>query len=320
MRRRSLLLGAAAAATAGMSAGFRASAQIAGSETRLGSGSLLPQGAEREAQGTVFWKHGVRLVVSVSLLLEAGAPEVHDSLPIPDPESGYQDSVRASIEAYTYNEGIPRLLELFDRHAIKATSHVLGAVADSHPDVARDIMRRGHEIAAHGYSGKPAYLMTPDEEHAEYEASIDTLLRTAGVRPLGFAAPGMRHSPKTLGILQSLGFIYHVDDVSRDGPFTVDVDGKRMAVIPYTLRNNDYLRYSVPSMTADDFSRELNAEFDSLYEEAAVRRRMMSVTAHDRISGTPNRAKALGNFIARALKKPGVVFMRKDQIAHYVLA
>jgi peptidoglycan/xylan/chitin deacetylase (PgdA/CDA1 family) len=313
--RRSLLLGAAAAVTAGMSAGLPVSANNAVPNTRLGAGS-----ADGNVQGTPFWKQGVRLVVSVSMQLEAGAPAVHDSLAIPDPEPGYADSVRASIEAYTYNEGIPRLLELFDRHAIKVTSHVVGAVADSHPDLARDLVRRGHEIAAHGYSGKPTYLMTPAEERAEYQASIDTLFRAAGVRPIGFNAPGMRHSPQTLGILRSLGFLYHVDDVSRDEPFTVAVEGRPMAVVPYTLRNNDYLRYSVPSMTADDFARELNAEFSILYEEAAVRRRMMSVTAHDRISGTPNRVKVLDDFIAGALKRPGVAFMRKDEIAHYVLA
>jgi peptidoglycan/xylan/chitin deacetylase (PgdA/CDA1 family) len=64
---------------------------------------------------------------------------------------------------------------------------------------------------------------------------------------------------------------------------------------------------------------ELKYEFDQLYAEAATRRRMMSVSAHDRITGRPARTKALEEFIIYAQKQPGVVFLRKDQIARFAL-
>jgi len=53
--------------------------------------------------------------------------------------------------------------------------------------------------------------------------------------------------------------------------------------------------------------------------EASQRRRMMSISTHDRISGTPARVKALGEFISYAKRQPGVVFMRKDAIAEWAL-
>ena len=56
-----------------------------------------------------------------------------------------------------------------------------------------------------------------------------------------------------------------------------------------------------------------------LYTESDHRRRMMSVSAHDRITGRPGRAKVLENFIRYAQKHPGVRFMRKDDIARYAL-
>ena len=43
----------------------------------------------------------------------------------------------------------------------------------------------------------------------------------------------------------------------------------------------------------------------------------MSLSAHDRISGHPARARVREEFIVYALKQPGVVFMRKDQIARF---
>jgi peptidoglycan/xylan/chitin deacetylase (PgdA/CDA1 family) len=50
------------------------------------------------------------------------------------------------------------------------------------------------------------------------------------------------------------------------------------------------------------------------------RRRMMSISTHDRISGVPGRVKLLEEFIKYAQKQKGVVFMRKDEIAKWALS
>ena len=55
-----------------------------------------------------------------------------------------------------------------------------------------------------------------------------------------------------------------------------------------------------------------------LYAEGAKQRRMMSVSVHDRIGGTPGVTWAMDQFIAHAKKKSGVVFMRKDEIAKLI--
>ena len=100
----------------------------------------------------------------------------------------------------------------------------------------------------------------------------------------------------------------------------VPVSGKPFVVVPYTLRNNDIVRFDSPALTADEFLAELEADFEVLYAEAAGRRRMMSISTHDRIAGVPARVRALGEFIDHARKQPGVVFMRKDEIARFALA
>lgn len=161
--------------------------------------------------------------------------------------------------------------------------------------------------------------MTPEEERTGYVQSIATIERATGTRPVGFNAFWLRGTPRTLEILQDLGFLYHIDDVSRDEPFTVAVRGRPFAVVPYTLRNNDIVRYDSPALTAAAYTAELKAEFDQLYQEAAGRRRMMSVSTHDRISGTPARARALAEFIDHAQQHADVRFMRKDEIARWAL-
>jgi peptidoglycan/xylan/chitin deacetylase (PgdA/CDA1 family) len=65
------------------------------------------------------------------------------------------------------------------------------------------------------------------------------------------------------------------------------------------------------------FLDQIKLEFDQLYEEGATRRRMMSVSTHDRISGTPQMVRVLDEFLRYAKSHPGVIFMRKDEIARF---
>ena len=224
---------------------------------------------------------------------ETGAqPERGAGSPFPPIDPKYPDLPAQKWYDYGFKEGVPRLLDLWDRVGVKVTSHMVGQAVEKHPDLAKEIVARGH-----GQTWEPQYSMTPEQECAGYQASIDTIQRVTGTRPIGFNAFWLRGTPNTLGILQDLGFIYHIDDISRDEPFTVMVNGKPFAVVPY-----------------------LKDDFDLLYAEAAARRRMMSISTHDRISGIPGRVKLLEEFINYARKQKGVVFMRKDEIAKWALS
>jgi len=78
--------------------------------------------------------------------------------------------------------------------------------------------------------------------------------------------------------------------------------------------------FDSPATTNAAYLLDLKDDFDVLYAEAAVRRRMMSISTHDRISGIPGRVKLIEEFIKYAQKQKGVVFMRKDEIAKWSLS
>ncbi len=130
----------------------------------------------------------------------------------------------------------------------------------------------------------------------------------------------MRATAKTFEILQDLGFLYHTDDLSRDEPFVIPVGRKPFVVVPYTFQLNDLQNYENHSRTCAEFSSEIKAEFDALYLESERKRRMISVSSHDRVAGRASRTQVMDEFIAYAQRHPGVVFMRKDEIAHFALA
>jgi peptidoglycan/xylan/chitin deacetylase (PgdA/CDA1 family) len=267
-----------------------------------------------------FWPDGVRMVISVSMQMEAGAqPTSGADSPMPRIDPKHPDLPASKWYDYGFKEGLPRLLDIFERRKINVTSHMVGAAVDLHPALAKEIVQRGHEAAGHGQTWTAQFSMTPEEERASYQQSVQSIERATGTRPVGFNAFWLRGTPHTLEILQSLGFIYHIDDVSRDEPFLINVRDKPFAVVPYTLHMNDIVDYETRYFSTAMYADDLKAEFDALYAEAATRRRMMSVSAHDRIAGRPSRAKVLEEFIIYAQSHPGVAFMRKDDIARFAM-
>ncbi|TDR41607.1 secreted protein [Tahibacter aquaticus] len=270
-----------------------------------------------------YWPGGERLILSVSMQFEAGgepdsgADSPFSGNPLP---AGVPDLPARTWFQYGYREGIPRLLDLWDKHAIKVTSHMVGTAVLKSPALAREIVRRGHEAAAHGMSWKPQHSMSRAEELAFIREGVDAVEKITGQRPRGYNCNWLRRSRNTLSLLQELGFTYHTDDLSRDEPFLLPVAGKDFAVVPYTLHCNDIVLIEGSKFSSRQFFEQLKDEFDQLYAEAGSRRRMMSISTHDRIGGRPAVVKALDDFFAYALAKPGVATARKDQIAHWALA
>ncbi|CAI8696270.1 polysaccharide deacetylase family protein [Burkholderia pyrrocinia] len=310
-------------AQAGAGAGLAAAGAVLGSAARGASTATAGSLAAPTAADGKFWPDDIRLAISISMQFEAGGqpPKGADSPfpPVAFPPSVPVDLASATWFAYGYREGIPRLLDLWDRHDVKVTSHMIGEAARRHPELAREIVARGHEAAAHGPTWRSQFAMSRDDERRFLTEARDMVEAVTGTRPIGYNCNWLRRGPNTLSLLQELGYVYHIDDVSRDEPFIETVNGHDFVVVPYTLRNNDILLIEGRNYSPTMFLEQIKLDFDQLYAEAGQRRRLMSISAHDRISGTPQMVRAWDEFLRYARSHPGVAFMRKDEIARYAL-
>ena len=89
------------------------------------------------------------------------------------------------VVALTFDDGpdpfhTPRVLDVLDQHHVKATFFMMGRNVERYPKVAREVLRRGHEIGNHSYSHPKLILMSPRRVRDEIERT-DTLLRGIGV-------------------------------------------------------------------------------------------------------------------------------------------
>jgi peptidoglycan/xylan/chitin deacetylase (PgdA/CDA1 family) len=269
-----------------------------------------------------FWPNGARLAVSFSLMFEGGGQPISGAGGvIPDAiEKGIPDLPTNAFFAYGHFEGIPRLLDLMDKHGIKLSSFMIGKAVETTPDLAQEIVRRGHEAAAHGRVWDNSYQLSREEEKRFIADSVESIMRVTGHKPIGWNAYWMRNSIHILETLQELGFLYHIDEPSHDEPFIVPVRGRDFVTVPYTFHLNDIVSFPFVGWNAGAYEQALRDEFDQLYEEGAHRRRMMVVSLHDRISGHAARVRALDRFLTYAKRTDDVWFSRKDEIARYVLA
>jgi peptidoglycan/xylan/chitin deacetylase (PgdA/CDA1 family) len=181
-----------------------------------------------------FWPCGSRLAVSVSMQFEAGGQPISGAVgPITEPVlEGYPDLGQNSFYEYGAREGVPRILDLLDKHGIRMSSFMIGDAVRRHPDIAAEIVKRGHEAGAHGRRWERQYQLDRDDEKAWIADSVQAIEDVTGFSPVGYNNYWIRPGINTLELLEELGFTYHIDDLSADTPFLQQINGQPFATCP----------------------------------------------------------------------------------------
>lgn len=122
------------------------------------------------------------------------------------------------------------LLEILGKHNVRATMFILDNIAETFPDLVREIDRAGHEIASHGLSHNLIYRQMPDVFREETRRAKDRLEQIIGKPVEGYRAAEFsitRASWWALEILAECGFEY---DSS-----IYPIPGKRYGVPDFSL-------------------------------------------------------------------------------------
>jgi peptidoglycan/xylan/chitin deacetylase (PgdA/CDA1 family) len=106
-------------------------------------------------------------------------------------------------------EGMPRLLELYARHNIKATFFFTGYIAKLYPEVVKMIQPFGHEIGSHGLSHKVENafdVLSLNEQIEHLKKSKAILEDISGEEVISFRAPAARVNNNIVIALEEAGF------------------------------------------------------------------------------------------------------------------
>lgn len=117
--------------------------------------------------------------------------------------------LRDKTGEYVLNQGMPRLLDLYDKYGVKATFFYTGHVAQLFPDVVRMAHERGHEVGSHGLThevSKAFDVLSPEEQLSHLKQSKQILEDIIGEEVVSFRAPAARVDKKFPLIMKEAGF------------------------------------------------------------------------------------------------------------------
>lgn len=128
------------------------------------------------------------LAVSAGFVAYAWAPH---ALTLGCAWRGPRDRRRVAL---TFDDGpdpmwTPRVLELLDRAAVRATFFVIGRRASEAPEIVAAIAARGHEVGNHTWSHRNLWFTGPRETEAEIARCHELLGTLAGRPPRWFRPP-----------------------------------------------------------------------------------------------------------------------------------
>jgi polysaccharide deacetylase family protein (PEP-CTERM system associated) len=104
---------------------------------------------------------------------------------------------------------VARLLQVLDQHGVKATFFVLGWIAERYPELVRQIVEQGHELASHGYGHHMIHELGRDQFREDVIRARGILESVSGCAVIGYRAPSFSIGPKTLWALNILAETGH---------------------------------------------------------------------------------------------------------------
>lgn len=224
---------------------------------------------------------------------------------------------------YGSRAGVWRLARLFDRYAIPVTVSACAVALQRNPEVAAWMKEREHDLLGHGLRWTDYPGMSREEERQQLNDAIGLYREILGVNPPGWNCRSFPSVNTRDLIVEAESFLYYSDPCNDDIPYFVKHDGGALLVVPYskTLNDSRYLvapGYSNPR----DFGADCRAAIDYLIDEAGeTGGKMLTIAAHARWSGQPNRASGLKEVIEYVSRSNGAaVFMRREDIARHWIA
>jgi peptidoglycan-N-acetylglucosamine deacetylase len=138
------------------------------------------------------------------------------------------------------------ILDVLDQKNQKATFFCLGWVAEQHPSLILEILRRGHELGSHSYRHKLAFTQSKKEFREDLYRSINILQDISGSKIKAYRAPGFSVTKDNPWVFEELIEIGITHDCSvfpanrahggylglPDKPFILDSNGGVLKCLP----------------------------------------------------------------------------------------
>ena len=216
---------------------------------------------------------------------------------------------------------VPRLLAVLERRSLPATWFVPAHTAKTYPDLCRELVRAGHEVALHGYAHENVATLDEATERDLLARSFDAVSDVVGVDPVGFRAPSWDLSDQSVELMLAQGLLYDSSLMGHDHALyrcrtadRADVDGvvwgreTRLVEVPvsWTLDDFPHLEFLKSGGSVMPGLRDPVEMFRSWGRDLAWMLReldqgLLTVTCHPEVIGRGHRLLALEEWLDEVL-------------------
>ena len=251
------------------------------------------------------WPNGERLAFFVLLHLEywelEPPPGSHHDTRFKGPRGDYFPDYRNFTQReYGNRIGIFRILDLLDRHGLRATVAANAGACARYPYLVEECLRRGYEFVAHGdyQSRMITSEMNEDEERGVIQSVTDTIEAASGARPAGWLGVDSGESRLTPQLLAETGYDYLLDWPNDDQPYVMTTDPNLIA-IPNQMEWDDVQALWLRHIPNPRYPELVGDAFRTLHREGARSGRLFGLPLHPWVIGQPQRIR----YLAQALNE-----------------
>jgi peptidoglycan/xylan/chitin deacetylase (PgdA/CDA1 family) len=263
------------------------------------------------------WKDGARCAFAISFDSDHETNEL---------QAGGQSIGRMAWGQFGARVGVPRILQLLEKHAVRATFFVPAVTALLHPDEQRRIVGEGHEVGLHGWIHELNSRLSADAERDLMRRAAETLESVTGVRPVGLRTPSWDFSPQTLAIEKEMGLLYDSSLMADEDCYELLLAGEPSGVVELPV---EWLRDDAPYFMMYGAGRNVRQpaaptevldlwrrEFDAAWSEGGL----FQLTCHPHVIAYRSRLFVIDELIAHARARGDVWFATHAEIVAFAKA
>jgi len=218
---------------------------------------------------------------------------------------------------YGNRVGFWRMLEVLDRHEIRAVLAVNGTAIEAYAPITQAAVERKWEFIGHGYTQRN--MQKVENEREDIARTSAAIAKAAGRPPRGWLGPGLTETWDTPDLLAEAGYDYVADWVLDDQPVVLKTRSKPIVNVPYTQECNDVAMMLIQHHPAQEYFQRAIDQFEQLYHDAADSARIMALVVHPYIMGAPHRLKYFRMVFERIRERSDVLFWTGEQILDWYL-
>ena len=220
----------------------------------------------------------------------------------------FPDYARLSHREYGHRVGIFRLLDVLEKHGVKATIAMDALTAENYPYLVRHCLERGCEIIGHGISVSRMITsnMSESEEREYVQTSLAALTQATGAAPQGWLGPEYGESHRTPQLLAEAGLRYVCDWANDEQPYPMTTGAAPFFALPLLYELDDVAALADRKVTVSAYQRMLTESFDTLRQDGAVSGRVMALNWRPWLVGQPFRIGSVDRALAHIMGQGGV--------------